>query len=725
MNNYQNGQPPPPYSTQPGTMSPQAQGWVNYTQQRSGNSATMGSMQPANVVTPQQMMLPDANQAQAKLVAAPGPLQRIFNHMVENPLEIMGGVAAAYIVRAGLAAAIGITSTGLLPAIGLAMATSFVLSVGKDMLFGEQPAPDATVLGNAHKVKGAGAILDKALGKAIWSGAFAGLFGIALHEIMDGLDAAKDAGAEPKMGEDLEVVKVIPYEGNLAVQAETKTWEAMSEEELKKHFAEQGPKNADINIRRGHEHFNEWTNAKDNLRGDILTRDATQAYPGHVVSSSIITDGIGYDHADARYVYEKHFGKLKPYFPDEMLSSEEVASYKGKTIVIDIGHYNLVEADASSNDRNFDDRYDPGSVYGLDGTHYTNSENVKFDTGERYRNNPIYEHHKAFKGLFDADQKPYTFNTVGPAFDASGRPVGMEWRVNMQHAIEFGNYAEEQLGANVVYTNLGKLNEGSSLAEQFEYRKNIVNQLVDDNHAPDMYLSFHADGADPKLSGMGLNVPEGLEGSKKFAEHLAESCDAEITYRKGKDLALFRDLPQPIVDGTPMVIVEMGNLANAQDNFELQMGAKDRLAKLFKGTANYFVELDKALEVPEEVIGASADSTDVIPPPPSEDNAPLGAIHEDGVKKKIPVTKDNFFETVFDPYGTLDEEAAEAARDTLANATQTQADSNATVVDTTLQNIEVEDSQETSEPVEKTNESQSFLDRVFNGTKIQDNTIER
>ncbi len=478
----------------------------------------------AEMPVEEDLQLNSAEKVQAQIVDKPNFLVRTFRYIADNPVEFLLSTASSIAIRASLVAVFG---TSIAAAVGVAMATSIILSVGKQVLFDSKPSADD--LGEAQNAEIAGGVFSTTLKRALISGAIAGLLGVVLgpladtlniKEMVSGSDAVVNSPSEP-------IAHYSPDEGVV------KELEAMRPKYI---AAVEAPKD---------EIYTQWRGQPLRL-DDAIVRDYTQVVnTGSRVSP--IADGIGFDSQDAQHIKETLFkDATQRVLPDGILDAAQREIFAGKTFLIDAEHYRMV-ADGSS-------RYDLGAVVDAKGAPVLaglplDEQCIEVINGKKF---------EAIPNLFDAKGAPYTYKTFGPAFTAQGTPVAIEAHVNVRSAIEFGQQAEK-LGADVIYSNLGRATESAEV---------IYQKMLAAGHAPDMVVSFNADAT-------------------------ADSARFNVT--QGDDT-----MPVPVMQ------VHSADLSNSADNLLARHYPYERTPEILRGVGDYFQEHECGVNFISPTIAASA-----------------------------------------------------------------------------------------------------------------------
>jgi hypothetical protein len=590
------------------------------------------------------LWLQNAARTQTQFVKAPNILTRVFSHIYHNPGEFLFTTAASFLIRGALLTAFSSTfGLGLAATIAAAMVTSALITVGKDMMKGSEPPPGDDELSKAENAEIKATLFSRTLNSALWSGAIAGLTGgllaplaeewfESLKESAEAAKTAKEGADTTTLGEDDAVTKSTAEENLLPYQQEE--WEAITPEEMDRFFDMFRNEDAIAAENIDHPCYNRFREFNGdpvkNLRFDDQV-DRNLSEHGFVSRSPhSIPEGIGFDNSDAKGVYRQLFMEDPLLLHPRMLSSEQAALFDGKTIVIDVGHNELISTAPTY--------YQMGAIYDADGNHYTETEQVTLP-----RENGDDEVFTALKGVVDANGDPYTFSTAGPAFSAeTGKPVMVESRENIRNAIQFGINAED-LGANVVYTNLGQMKiEGldelrdelkevrktPENSEMFKYtskkemiadlrsqirmapfdqRHALMEELEENGHKPDILLSFHQDA----------HPVEGYKGSSvKTAYHSVAGCQSydpnelltdafekrSISIDQDRrNLALQRNMPFA-EEGIPGIILEVGNLKNPEEHTALRAYSYERHYPIFQGLSDFFAERDRLIEAESKIV---------------------------------------------------------------------------------------------------------------------------
>lgn len=136
---------------------------------------------------PSDLRLKSAQQATGFFATFPKRLKDTFEFIRDHPgqfiFSTLTSIVTYSIVRVAIGTALGI-SGGLLAAVALAMLTSATVTIGREILDDVYSLPPDKNDLAAPKRPTFGAVLSKALTRALWSGAIAGLTGSFLaHEI--------------------------------------------------------------------------------------------------------------------------------------------------------------------------------------------------------------------------------------------------------------------------------------------------------------------------------------------------------------------------------------------------------------------------------------------------------------------------------------------------------------------------------------------------------------
>ncbi len=535
----------------------------------------------------QDLQLNSASQAQGRIVTQPNFLVRTFEYIANNPVNFALSTVASIAVRAGFIAFLGPSIASVIAA---AMLTSIVLSVGKEMI---SAGPSEAELANANNVEVGGGVFSETLSKALISGAIAGVLGFALGPVAEAfkLDTAAtvvdsntvaDSAAAPTATADALIDDSTRYVPSAEVEQQVQALRV-------------DPVN----------YYSNWKT--EFLQGDeLVSRDASARLSGTGIDRATnIPNEIGYDKLDAENVRRMVFRQEDLIaFPEEILSPNQSAIFDGKTIVVDVGDYQI--ADTATG------RYDLGAVYDANGDGVFEGMQPHETTFETTINGKNYT---AITGLVDAQGDHYTFKTIGPAFTEDGVPVAIEAHVNLRNAIEYGEQARA-MGADVVYTNLGRLEAGNA-TESLEYRRDFAQNLADAGHTPDMVVSFQANAGDATEGGLNVFTP---------AETSQESDDlSRLISNSSNEQAHTADMPFTN-DGVPSVVVNMANLANPADNEMARLYSHERIPAVLRGTADYLIEQEHCITLDDKQHGAATATgspinsiTDLLPIPPIED----------------------------------------------------------------------------------------------------------